>query len=218
MLVRYALNRALNKRYLLANLCVSAPEYPRVGLVPVCGSRERGMRVSRCESLVNHTLQIAGFHQIAAALVYRDDQILLVQQQGADDPVPTWAIPGGGVEDGELLSEALRREVREETGLQIHVPRTLAYVTQIDHPHTHHQTLAFVFEVQHWQGILQPNDPDGVILAAQFFSLADALAHLNELSWVAMREPLLVYLADATLLGSLWMYREDTAGVLERVV
>ena len=35
-------------------------------------------------------------HEIAAALIRRDDgAILLVCQQGSDDPEPAWALPGG---------------------------------------------------------------------------------------------------------------------------
>jgi len=55
---------------------------------------------------------------VAAALIRHNGDILLVQQQGADDPIPVWSLPGGVVEAGELLTEAVAREVREETGLE----------------------------------------------------------------------------------------------------
>ena len=32
-----------------------------------------------------------------------------------------WSVPGGHVEPGELLTDALRREVKEETALEVHV-------------------------------------------------------------------------------------------------
>lgn len=32
----------------------------------------------------------------------------------------TWGIPGGGVDDGELIEDAFVREMKEETGLQLH--------------------------------------------------------------------------------------------------
>jgi 8-oxo-dGTP diphosphatase len=52
------------------------------------------------------------------ALIFRRDAILLVERAG--EPLKGyWSIPGGLVETGESLQDALRREVLEETGLRV---------------------------------------------------------------------------------------------------
>jgi len=71
-------------------------------------------------------------HLIVAALIRRGDEVLLVHQQGPDDSLLSWSLPGGVVEAGELLAEALIREVREETGLEVVDPGRLLYVLQRD--------------------------------------------------------------------------------------
>jgi 8-oxo-dGTP pyrophosphatase MutT (NUDIX family) len=50
-----------------------------------------------------------------AALIEHDGLLLL--ERRADAPV--WSLVSGGVDDDETLEEALRREVREETGLEV---------------------------------------------------------------------------------------------------
>ncbi|MBI2323997.1 MAG: NUDIX hydrolase [Chloroflexi bacterium] len=52
-------------------------------------------------------------------LVTRDGRgrVLLVRQRGGPFR-GTWLLPGGGLEAGESFEDALRREVREETGLE----------------------------------------------------------------------------------------------------
>ncbi|MFF7543346.1 NUDIX domain-containing protein [Streptomyces canus] len=55
--------------------------------------------------------------QVVAALLRRGNHIVLVQEQR--DGKEVWSIPGGGVERGELLTEALVREVKDETGLNL---------------------------------------------------------------------------------------------------
>jgi ADP-ribose pyrophosphatase YjhB (NUDIX family) len=52
------------------------------------------------------------------ALIIRDRQIVLVRRQ--QPPLAgEWSIPGGAVQLGETLHAALKREVREETGLLV---------------------------------------------------------------------------------------------------
>lgn len=53
------------------------------------------------------------------------EKVLLLQR--TDDG--KWAVPGGGMEAGESMSEACAREVLEETGLMVKVNRLLSVYT-----------------------------------------------------------------------------------------
>jgi len=52
------------------------------------------------------------------AIVFKDDKVLLVLR-GKPPSENYWAIPGGSVNLGETLQEAVEREIKEETGLLI---------------------------------------------------------------------------------------------------
>ena len=53
-------------------------------------------------------------------VVIKEDRVLLVRR-GKPPSEGEWAIPGGSVELGETLQEAVRREILEETGISIRV-------------------------------------------------------------------------------------------------
>jgi 8-oxo-dGTP diphosphatase len=62
---------------------------------------------------------------IAVGAICQNGSKLLMVKRGRDPARGLWSIPGGRVERGEYLSDALRREVKEETGLDVEVGRLI---------------------------------------------------------------------------------------------
>lgn len=68
------------------------------------------------------------FFVAAHALVQKDGKFLVTKRKMTDGYMPgLWDLPGGTVEAGETVEDAVVREVAEETGLRImvHGPRAV---------------------------------------------------------------------------------------------
>jgi 8-oxo-dGTP pyrophosphatase MutT (NUDIX family) len=76
---------------------------------------------------------------VRALVLDPDERLALVRFDFPDRPV--WAAPGGGVEDGEDDAATLRRELREELGLELAEP-----IGRCVWVRTH------VFPMSHWDG------------------------------------------------------------------
>ena len=65
-----------------------------------------------------------------AAVVIEDDRVALVRR-GRPPAYGEWSLPGGAVEPGETLEEAVVREVAEEIGLNVEVVEVVAVLDRI---------------------------------------------------------------------------------------
>ncbi len=58
---------------------------------------------------------------VGVGTVVMDSDMVLMIKRGKPPRQGSWSLPGGAQELGETIREAARREVREETGLQIEI-------------------------------------------------------------------------------------------------
>lgn len=87
--------------------------------------------------------------QVVAALMVRENQLLICQRT-CQQPMPLqWEFPGGKIEHGEQPCDALRRELNEELGIDATIGEEVAY---LEHKYADDVIELRFFLVQKWQG------------------------------------------------------------------
>lgn len=84
----------------------------------------------------------------ARALVIQNDQVLLLKRKQSDSFGGLWEFPGGCLEHGETVHQALHREVREETGLHISDIVRFVHCLEFRSPLSGRTIREFVFEIK----------------------------------------------------------------------
>ncbi|MFE5318317.1 NUDIX domain-containing protein [Paenibacillus sp. NPDC056579] len=107
---------------------------------------------------------------VCAAIIIKN-RILMVFQDHGDRSF--WTLPGGGVENGESLEEAVLREVREEVKLNGRVERLLFEATYANGP-----DYCFLVTVDHYEDAQLGEDPE----------LLPNEQVLKDISWFTLEE------------------------------
>lgn len=68
------------------------------------------------------------------AVVVKDGSLLMVRRKN-DPGKGLWSVPGGRLEPGEYIVDAVAREVKEETGLEVEVKGLLGILEVTGDPH-----------------------------------------------------------------------------------
>lgn len=125
---------------------------------------------------------------MAAAVIRDGDRVVLVQNRWAIGTF--WSLPGGRIEPGEAAVDAVVREVREETGLQVR-PGDLAYVLETFNRELNYQFLYLVFPAQVEGGALRAPEADEFTVDARWVPVDEIPRYMT---WPVYRDTLLQYL------------------------
>jgi 8-oxo-dGTP diphosphatase len=125
------------------------------------------------------------------AVVVEDGRLLLIRR-GRGPAQGEWSVPGGRVEAGELLAEAVVRELAEETGLEGVCGEMIGWVERIGEDH-HFVILDFAVTLL---------DPDGDPIAGDDAAEA-AWVPLHELADLQLVEGLAEFLHDHKIIETI---------------
>ncbi len=124
------------------------------------------------------------------AVVVTGDSLLLIRR-GRPPSQGRWSLPGGRVEANETLEDAVRREIREETGLDVEPTGLLGTAERIG------EGLHYV--ICDFTAVMVPN---GKPLLAGDDAEAARFVRLDEVSGLLLVDGLAQWLADHGILPS----------------
>ena len=110
---------------------------------------------------------------MVAALVEKDGKFLLTKEV-LESGKEYWIVPGGGLEFGESLDNAVKREIKEETNLDIEIKEFAGFQEAIVPQYNYHTVIFFYRALSKNESLLLEDN----ILEARFFT-KEEIKNLN---------------------------------------
>jgi 8-oxo-dGTP diphosphatase len=117
-------------------------------------------------------------------VILQDGMVLLLLRKKPPE-VGSWSLPGGRVEFGERLADAVVREMREELGITVEV-ESLVCVTDHIVPADNAHWVSPTYRVRLVSGIPQNLEPEKTA-AIEWFALSNLPANLSITAQAALR-------------------------------
>ena len=120
-------------------------------------------------------MQLKNSPRLGCAVVIRDRNKILLGVRGKERNKGKWILPGGGVEFLEPMHQTAKREILEETGLEVQLRDTIGVYEIINSPHEHRVIVYWWADCA--GGTLRPSSD---LLEARFLSRREVRALIDQ--------------------------------------
>ncbi len=135
---------------------VCTPRKPACGRCPAAGYCRARRAGSVAMYPVREKKKPVPQYAIAVGVVYRKEKVLITRRKSEGLLGGLWEFPGGKIAEGESAEAACRREIAEETGLDVAVKERIA---RVRHAYTHFRIVMDVFRCRSERGRVKLNGP-----------------------------------------------------------